>query len=54
MRQHGMPDLSGHFQNDDEVIHAVEEYLEAPNVIFLCEGIAKLENPWKLKQTVKK
>uniref|UniRef100_A0A3Q1CG10 Tc1-like transposase DDE domain-containing protein n=1 Tax=Amphiprion ocellaris TaxID=80972 RepID=A0A3Q1CG10_AMPOC len=39
--------LSGrHFQSDDEVIHAIEEYLEAQDVNFFHDGIAKLEYRW--------
>ena len=39
--------LSGQrFGSDDEVIHAVENYLEAQDVTFFHEGIAKLEQIW--------
>uniref|UniRef100_A0A3B5BAW3 Mos1 transposase HTH domain-containing protein n=1 Tax=Stegastes partitus TaxID=144197 RepID=A0A3B5BAW3_9TELE len=35
-----------HFQSDDEVIRAVEEYLDAQDATFFREGIAKLEHRW--------
>ena len=35
-----------HFPNDDDIIDAVSEYLEAQDTAFLPVGIAKLEHRW--------
>ena len=35
-----------HFGNNNEVIHAVEEYLEAQDATFFRDGIAMLEHRW--------
>lgn len=35
-----------HFRTDDEVIHAVEEYLQAQDASFFQEGIGMLERRW--------
>uniref|UniRef100_A0A672ZDH7 Mos1 transposase HTH domain-containing protein n=1 Tax=Sphaeramia orbicularis TaxID=375764 RepID=A0A672ZDH7_9TELE len=44
------PDLSHlcgrHFRNDDDVIHAVEEFLGDQDVTFFRDGIVMLEHRW--------
>ena len=35
-----------HFRSDDDVIHAVEAYLQAQDASFFQEGIAMLERRW--------